>query len=147
MFHIDYRDRAFMAVTAETMQDLILSEVGWEPEDQAACTKLEAMGNGGTALVVTGGKLDPSQAHELMGSVIAAELENWVPGASQRLVRRAAAALGIEGWDNDPVWPESDCTMHRWQTFEVPGTRCQNRCRCVDTAVVCTRCQRMQWSR
>jgi hypothetical protein len=95
MFHIDYPDRNFMTAAAETMQDRILSESGWEPGDQAACTKLEAMGNGGTALVVTGADLDTEAAEALMLSVLEAEIDHWVPGASQRLILRASAALGF----------------------------------------------------
>jgi hypothetical protein len=96
VLHIGYRDRDFLCHTGEVMQDMVLGHDGYTPDDEAALGKVQQIGKGGTALVVTGEDLDVKQLTEIMREVISAELAHWVPDASQRLIWRAARALGFE---------------------------------------------------
>lgn len=61
----------------------------------------------GPAFVVTGVELDDKAAREMFLRILGAELDNWVPDASQRLLYRAGRALGI----HHPVMPTDnpDC--------------------------------------
>lgn len=96
MQHITYTDRDLIAHAAEVMADRIADNGDcYTDSDVRAVDKLEAIGKGGTALVLTGAELDLSQTSSLMGKVIQAELDHWVPGSSQRLIWRAAQALGF----------------------------------------------------
>ena len=96
MLHIGYRDRDFLSHTGEVMQDLLYGRDGYTPGDEAALGKVQQLGKGNAALVVTGEDLDVKQLTEIMREVISAELAHWVPDASQRLIWRAARALGFE---------------------------------------------------
>lgn len=96
MQHLNYRDRDFVAHAAEVMADRVADNGDcYTPADDRAVNKLEAIGKGGTALVVTGAEMDERARNELMRLVLQAELDHWVPGASQRLIWRAAQALEI----------------------------------------------------
>lgn len=49
-----------------------------------------------STLLVTGAELERQEAEDLLRQVLGAELAHWVPGASQRLLYRASAALGFQ---------------------------------------------------
>ena len=95
MQHIEHTDRDFLKHSAQVMQDRMWELGGYEPEDETACEKLKAMGDGGTALVVTGVEMSARDRMAMLHRVIDAEVAHWVPGSSQRLICRAAGALSI----------------------------------------------------
>ena len=55
---------------------------------------------------------------EVLHAVVAAELRAWVPGASQRLIRRAADRMGIETnigrKDVTECAPGQHCLTYDW---------------------------------
>jgi hypothetical protein len=95
MQYIGHTDRDFLNHSAEVMQDRMWELGGYERDDKSACKKLAALGNGGTALVVTGVEMSAHDRVAMLHRVIDAEVAHWVPGSSQRLISRAAGALGV----------------------------------------------------
>lgn len=95
MIHIDMNDRRLIRHAATVMEERILCTDGYTDEDGVAVEKLSVMGDGGNALVITGADVDSDAAVELLDRVVRAEIAHWVPGASHRLIRRAAASLGF----------------------------------------------------
>ncbi len=85
--------------TADVMGDRVCEENGYEPEEEAVPRDLGAlsdtMKSHGGALALTGEPLDSAAVRALFKRVVTAELANWVPGSSQRLIFRAGAALEI----------------------------------------------------
>ncbi|QBZ73525.1 hypothetical protein SEA_MISCHIEF19_40 [Streptomyces phage Mischief19] len=82
--------------TAEVMGDRIHHESGYTQGDSDVVTALDNIGRAPTsAVVLTGEECDDEAARALLREVIGAELRTWVPGASQRLIYRAANALGV----------------------------------------------------
>jgi hypothetical protein len=93
MIHLGYHDCVFISHVAEVVQDRIYDGNGYTSEDERACEKLEQIGRSG-GVVLTGDELSEDEATALLRRVVLAELENWIPNASQRLIRRAVLALG-----------------------------------------------------
>lgn len=91
-------DRQFIRHTVETMADRMLSQGGYTEADDAALDKLQRLGNsssnGGVHLMLTGDEIDRAEADLLLQDVVKASMGDWVPNASQRLISRAAGALG-----------------------------------------------------
>lgn len=119
MQHLNYTDRDFVAHAAEVMADRVGETGGYTDADAESCVKLEAIGKGGTALVLTGAEMDEQARNELMRLVLQAELDHWVPGASQRLIWRAAQALAIPVTVRlDSPLNAADCgTERRWHSL------------------------------
>lgn len=64
-------------------------------------------------LLISGCRVDPEEAAALFRAVVLAEVRNWVPDVSQRLIRRAGAVL-IEQSMSIPEEPDHgpDRSMH-----------------------------------
>lgn len=120
MQHLNHTDRDFVAHAAEVMADRIADNGDcYTDSDVRAVDKLEAIGNGGTALVLTGVEMNEQARNELMRLVLQAELDHWVPGSSQRLIWRAANALVIPVTVRlDSPLNAADCgTERRWHSL------------------------------
>lgn len=102
MIYFTNEEAQMLKHTAETMGDQIRDGDGYTEADEAAVDKIEAMGKVGRLLVITDARTTDAEAVALFQQVIAAELVNWVPGASQRLVHRAGSALGFLGYFGPP---------------------------------------------
>jgi len=87
-------DRDMAAVVAERMADDVIEEP--QRYGDVSVDKLEALGRVHSGLLLTGENLTKSNAEALLREVVRTEIEHWVPDASQRLIQRASAALGIE---------------------------------------------------
>ncbi len=98
MIYIHRDERAMLKHMASTLQDAILSSgTEWEDGDQRAVNHVKNIGELDTsALVITGEPLHPSDAYVILGRIVDAEMANWVPEASQRLILRASNALGFD---------------------------------------------------
>jgi len=82
----------------DTMRDRVCEENGYTDEDTATVNKIHAMSKAETGqLVITGELLDGAAQMALYRQVVEAELDTWVPNASQRLLYRAARALDLYG--------------------------------------------------
>lgn len=61
---------------------------------------------------------DTKACEDALYAVVAAELNNWVPGASQRLIRRAADSLrlvaGIGYEDVEECPDDRHCRIYDW---------------------------------
>jgi hypothetical protein len=85
------------------MQDTMCDRIAcdgdeYEPEDSNTVEKIAHMSLAKTGqLVVTGELLDGDAQLALYRQVVEAELDAWVPNASQRLLYRAARALDLYG--------------------------------------------------
>lgn len=94
-------DRHFTRHAVDVMRNRVLSQDGYTEADDDALDKLARLGNGpgngGVHLMLTGDEIDRAEAHEMLRQVVNACLDDWVPNASQRLIHRAAATLGLPG--------------------------------------------------
>lgn len=112
MIHFTREDRQMMDHVVDTTRDRMLTEGGYTEQDWVTMTKLECLAKEGSAVVVSGRDTqDTDIARTLLQRLVEAELDNWVPNASQRLLHRAGAALGIEQPDparmrNDDCGPD-----------------------------------------
>lgn len=85
---------------SEIMQDFCLERgSGYTRDNYDSAKKLGKLRQG---LLVTGDEQSAAEAAELLKSVVQAELDHWVPDASQRLINRAATVLA-DGPILDPV--------------------------------------------
>lgn len=57
-------------------------------------------------LLISGCRVDPEEASALFRAVVLAEVANWVPDVSQRLIRRASAVLFEGTWTAAPEEPD-----------------------------------------
>lgn len=57
-------------------------------------------------LLISGCRVDPEEAAALFRAVVLAEVRNWVPDVSQRLIRRASAVLFEGTWTAAPEEPD-----------------------------------------
>ena len=90
-------DKQMLKHTAEVMGDRIHSEGGYTQGDSDVVDGIDHMGHADTSVVVlTGEECAEDEAKTLLRQVVEAELRHWVPGASQRLIYRAANALGFK---------------------------------------------------
>ena len=84
--------------TAEVLGDRMGDDM-YEPEDESTIDRVEKIGNslksGSGALVITGEELNMIDARRIYQRIAEAEMANWVPDASQRLLHRAGHALGV----------------------------------------------------
>lgn len=112
MIHFTREDRQMMDHVVDTTRDRMLTEGGYAEQDWATMTKLESLAKAGSAVVISGrDEPDADAARALLRRIAEAELNHWVPNASQRLLHRAGLALGIEQPDparmrNDDCGPD-----------------------------------------
>lgn len=107
MIYFGREDSQMLDHTVSTMRDKMLCEDGYTLGDHAVVAKVEEVSQAPAALVLTGGELNRAEERELFRRIVNAELDNWVPNASQRLIFRAGRALGVGG-----SWPRQaseDC--------------------------------------
>lgn len=101
-----------LAHVVEVMGDRMHHEDGYTEQDEATMTKLEELSKAGPALTATSGPQDYRAELGMFMRVLDAELDNWVPDASQRLLFRARRVLGADGIP-DPAYGRSDCGPER----------------------------------
>lgn len=93
----------------EVIGDRLSGDDSYEPGDQSTADKLGKIK--APCLVIDGSELSTEDAHALMARIVTAELDAWVPNASQRLLFRAAAALGV--FAAPLVTDAPDCGLER----------------------------------
>lgn len=87
-------------ITLSHAAEVMGGRIAVEPDeytstDTAAVEKLNKAADTGHVLVITGAEMSWQDASAFYQQVVAAELDNWVPDASQRLIRRAGRVLGM----------------------------------------------------
>lgn len=114
MIHFTQDDAQMLAHVVDVVGDRMHSEDGYTDTDRATMTKLEALVKEGAAVVVSGkdGQANVVELN-LFLKIVRAELDHWVPNASQRLLFRAGAALGVQ--QPDPSRMSADCGPDRHQ--------------------------------
>lgn len=97
MIHIRRDERQMIENAHDVMDDRITSEPDeYDDADTRAVLHLDVMAKTETGqLVVDGAELNDIDARRLMRQIVEAELDAWVPNASQRLLWRASWALGV----------------------------------------------------
>lgn len=113
MIHWTNDDVQVLAHVAEVMTDRMLTEGGYTDEDRATMAKLEELAKAGPAVTVTGEAPDYQAELDLFQRVVSAELDNWVPNASQRLLHRASLALNKGYIPNPATASHGDCGPER----------------------------------
>lgn len=103
MLYLGREDTQMLKHVDEVIGDRLSGDDTYEPDAVATAAKLERLTP--PALLLTGDELTEAETHALLRRIVEAELDQWVPGASQRLIYRASRALGFK-------WPEprrTDC--------------------------------------
>lgn len=96
--------KQMLAHTADVMVDRVNGEDGYTHGDRMVVDAIDHMGRAETSVVVlTGEECAEDEAKGLLRQIVEAELRTWVPGASQRLIYRAANALGFK-----QPWPVAE---------------------------------------
>lgn len=95
MIHFTQDDALMLRHTAEVMSDRISDGNDYSENDQNVVDRIERTGSGRQSLLITGDELDQQDALVLYRNVVHAELNAWVPDASQRLLQRVGHALGV----------------------------------------------------
>lgn len=131
-------DRQFARHAAEIMGDRLRHDDTYEPEaDGEVRDKLSRLGkgpaDGGVGFLVTGDVIERDEAHALMAQVVEANLADWVPNASQRLIRRAGLVLGLAHPGQQVVDDHGPVAAHHPLTPDWVGgvyvQRCATCCR------------------
>jgi len=92
MISITSNDAHMIRVAGEYMADVAEDQTrDYDAEDRESIRRMSNISRG---LLVTGDAQTEAEAAELLKAVVLVELASWVPDASQRLIDRAAAALG-----------------------------------------------------
>jgi hypothetical protein len=99
MLHFNREDGQMLAHIGEVMGDRV-AEGEYTDEDREVVNRIDGIGRkmegGGTgALVITGEDISHMDAALVFAAVVQAELNHWIPNASQRLIHRAGHALGV----------------------------------------------------
>lgn len=97
MLILNASDMATVTVAAEMLTEALEDRAYANDNPDMSARKLEALGGLDHAFVVTGAPLTTADATVLLREVVRTEVERWIPDASQRLINRAALALGFEG--------------------------------------------------
>ena len=95
MIHFTEDDALMLRHTADVMSERISSDSSYSENDQNVADRIERMGQGRQSVLITGDELDHQDALVLYRNVVHAELNAWVPDASQRLLQRVGHALGV----------------------------------------------------
>ena len=94
MLYLGREDAGMLSHVDEVIGDRLSGDDTYEDAERATADKLGKLVT--PSLVIDGGEMTAAECTTLMRQVVLAEMDNWVPGASQRLLCRAGAALGIE---------------------------------------------------
>lgn len=96
MLHFTQDDSQMLNHVVDVIGDRMRHEDGYTPQDDATVVKLDRLAKSGNAVVLTGAEILEADARRHLAAVVRLELKHWVPGASQRLIYRAANALGLK---------------------------------------------------
>lgn len=108
MIHFNREGTQMLQHTVSVMRDRMASEDGYGDPDREAVSNLRNMScYDGSMVVLTGEPLDKADAEQLLRHVVNAELDHWIPDASQRLLYRAARALDMKAYP--PLASAKDC--------------------------------------
>ena len=118
MIHWTTADAQMLAHVTDVMNERIAVEGGYEEESKDTMVKLEELSTAGAAVTVTSEQQDYRAELGLFLQIVQAELDHWVPNASQRLLFRAGAALGVK--QPDPARVRADCGAARADHATVP---------------------------
>lgn len=106
-------DKAMLDHVVEVINDRMCEADGYNDDDRATMAKLEELAKAGPALTVTGEQRDHPTELSLFEQIVTAELNNWVPGASQRLIFRASRALNVGHYPDPALAARTDCGPER----------------------------------
>lgn len=93
MIYLGRESNPMLVHAVEVARDAMLVHSGYTQEDWDTLDKLKELE--GPSLVVTGKDVTDTEARQMLRGIVEAEMRNWVPGASQRLIARASRALGL----------------------------------------------------
>lgn len=93
MLYLGREDKQMLLHVDEVIGDRLCGDDSYEAGDRATADKLSRLTP--PAVLLTGDEMTEADAHALLRRVVNAELDQWVPGASQRLIYRASRALGF----------------------------------------------------
>lgn len=93
MLYLGREDTQMLKHVDEVIGDRLSGDGTYDDQDHATADKLGLLTP--PAVLLTGDEMTEADAHALLRRVVSAELDQWVPGASQRLIYRAARALGF----------------------------------------------------
>lgn len=113
MIHWTQEDAQMLAHVVNMMNERITQYDGYTDENEATMAKLEELAKAGPALTVTGEQRDYPTELGLFEQIVTAELNNWVPGASQRLIFRASRALNVGHYPDPALAMRTDCSPER----------------------------------
>ena len=118
MIHWTNDNAQLLTHVVDVMNERIAVEGGYADGDRDTMTKLEELSTAGAAVPVTSEQQDYRAELGLFLQIVQAELDHWVPNASQRLLFRAGAALGVK--QPDPARVRADCGAARADHATVP---------------------------
>lgn len=113
MIHWTDDDQQMLAHVVDVMSDRMRGEDGYIDTDWATMTKLEKLATGGPAVTITGEDRDHAAELAMFEQIVKAEMDNWVPGASQRLIFRASRALSVGHYPDPAFATRTDCGPER----------------------------------
>ncbi|AKA61769.1 hypothetical protein AVT62_gp31 [Streptomyces phage TP1604] len=93
MIYFGREDAQMLKHVNEVIGDRLSGDDTYEAENRTTADKLGLLTP--PAVLLTGDEMTEADAHALLRRVVNAELDQWVPGASQRLIFRASRALGF----------------------------------------------------
>lgn len=96
MISLNGSDAAAIRIAAENLSELLEDREYAHDHPGLSADTLERIADLPNAFILTGEDVDPDQALKLLRQVVTTEMEHWVPNKSQRLIDRAARALGFE---------------------------------------------------
>lgn len=88
----DRDDTQMISHAVDVMGDRLSDGNDYTEQDGVTVTKLGELGT--PALVVDGAEHTDYELRAMLRRIVTAELDHWVPDASQRLIYRASRALG-----------------------------------------------------
>lgn len=103
MLYMGRGDTQMLKHVDEVIGDRLCGDDTYGEHERATADKLSKLAP--PALLLTGDEMTEAETHALLRRVVEAELAAWVPGASQRLIYRAARALGF----SSPEPRRTDC--------------------------------------
>ena len=118
MIHWTTADALMLAHVVSEMNEHVMYDGDFTDKDRATMAKLEELSKAGAAVTVTSEQQDYRAELGLFLQIVQAELDHWVPNASQRLLFRAGAALGVK--QPDPARVRADCGAARADHATVP---------------------------
>lgn len=96
MFVWTEEDATFMKHVQEVMGDRMSYENGYTDEDRGSLAKLETLADPAARVVIVNKGTQPRDLATMqLQDIVRAEIRNWIPNASQRLIRRASVMLDL----------------------------------------------------